>query len=196
LNPYGILELDLDCYESDILKAYKRLSLRFHPDRAGGDAERFKQLTEARDILLDPKRRAMFDRVGVDCLDRVMETVVRLTKESLRSSESCTVRFMRSQVSDSKRQVKAEVRKVEAQLNNFRSRLERFNSDNNSVECPLASLVRSEIEAEISDGRAALSHYEHELNYLNELETQIRTLNSSPSTSPIRPTGSSIMYFS
>jgi curved DNA-binding protein CbpA len=63
MNPYNILGLKADASLIEIQVAYRKLSTKAHPD-AGGDVETFGELTLARDVLVDPERRAHFDRTG------------------------------------------------------------------------------------------------------------------------------------
>lgn len=63
MNPYDILGIASDSSVSEIKSAYRRRSMTLHPD-AGGSAKAFAELTEARDILLDPIRRERFDATG------------------------------------------------------------------------------------------------------------------------------------
>ena len=56
---YKILELPKDGSEEQIRKAYRRLALRYHPDRNPGDPgaeERFKEIAEAYGVLIDPEK--------------------------------------------------------------------------------------------------------------------------------------------
>jgi len=57
---YKILGVARDCSEPDIKKAYRRESLKHHPDK-GGDEEKFKLVVEANAVLSDPDRRARYD---------------------------------------------------------------------------------------------------------------------------------------
>ncbi|KAH7890916.1 hypothetical protein F5I97DRAFT_2052017 [Phlebopus sp. FC_14] len=57
---YKILGIPRDCSESEIKKAYRRESLKHHPDK-GGDEEKFKLVVEAHAVLSDPQRRQRYD---------------------------------------------------------------------------------------------------------------------------------------
>lgn len=64
---YEVLGVARDASERDIKKAYKRLAMKFHPDRNQGDdsaAEKFKEVKEAYEILLDPQKKAAYDQYG------------------------------------------------------------------------------------------------------------------------------------
>ena len=64
---YEVLGVDRNATDDDIKKAYRRLALEFHPDRNPGDQEaesRFKEATEAYEVLRDANRRAQYDRYG------------------------------------------------------------------------------------------------------------------------------------
>lgn len=52
-----------------VKKNYRRLSLRHHPDRRGGDAETFRVLTRAKRVLTTPKLRKEYDLLGLDLDD-------------------------------------------------------------------------------------------------------------------------------
>src|ERR687892_555734 len=64
---YSVLGVERGASDDDIKKAYRRLAMQYHPDRNGGskDAEeKFKEVTEAYDVLRDPQKRAAYDRYG------------------------------------------------------------------------------------------------------------------------------------
>ena len=64
---YAVLGVPRDASDEDIKKAYRKLAMKFHPDRNGGSKEaeeRFKDITEAYDVLRDPNKRAAYDRYG------------------------------------------------------------------------------------------------------------------------------------
>ncbi|WP_410016467.1 molecular chaperone DnaJ [Sodalis sp. C49] len=64
---YEILGLSKDAEEREIKKAYKRLAMKFHPDRNPGNADaeaKFKEAKEAYEILTDAQKRAAYDQYG------------------------------------------------------------------------------------------------------------------------------------
>ncbi|BCK32158.1 Chaperone protein DnaJ [Vibrio cholerae] len=64
---YEVLGVGRDASERDIKKAYKRLAMKYHPDRNSGDAgaaEKFKEVKEAYEILTDAQKKAAYDQYG------------------------------------------------------------------------------------------------------------------------------------
>jgi molecular chaperone DnaJ len=69
---YEVLGLGRDAAEGDIKKAYRRLAMKFHPDRNPEDptaAERFREASEAYEVLTDPEKRQAYDRFGHAAVD-------------------------------------------------------------------------------------------------------------------------------
>ncbi|MEJ2718196.1 MAG: molecular chaperone DnaJ [Deltaproteobacteria bacterium] len=64
---YEILEVTKNASSTEIKKAYRRLALKYHPDRNKGDKEaeeRFKEAAEAYEVLSDQEKRGLYDRFG------------------------------------------------------------------------------------------------------------------------------------
>ena len=59
-NYYKILELNNNCSEDDIKKQYKILAMKYHPDK-GGDEEKFKDVSEAYQVLIDSNKRTNYN---------------------------------------------------------------------------------------------------------------------------------------
>lgn len=67
-DPYQVLGLERNCSDEDIKKAYKRMALKYHPDKNKNDRENaevmFKAVAQAYNILRDPKQRRQYDLYG------------------------------------------------------------------------------------------------------------------------------------
>lgn len=73
-DPYSILGVTKEAKKDAVIKAYRLLAKRWHPDRNRGvkDAEAvFARIAQAYEILMDPEKREIFDRLGEDGLKRL-----------------------------------------------------------------------------------------------------------------------------
>lgn len=64
---YEVLGVDKNVNADDLKKAYRKLALKYHPDRNPGDKaaeEKFKEAAEAYDVLSDPEKRKKYDQFG------------------------------------------------------------------------------------------------------------------------------------
>ena len=72
---YEILSISRTATEVEIKKAYRRMAMKYHPDRNSDDAgteEKFKEAKEAYEILSDPQKRAAYDQFGHAGVDQSM----------------------------------------------------------------------------------------------------------------------------
>lgn len=63
MDYYSTLGVTRNASQDEIKAAYRKLAMKHHPDR-GGDEKRFKEISEAYDVLSDPKKKEIFDLGG------------------------------------------------------------------------------------------------------------------------------------
>src|SRR5260370_30488809 len=69
---YEVLGVERSANEEEIKKAYRKLAVKYHPDKNPGDKsaeEKFKELGEAYEALNDPQTRAAYDQYGHAAFD-------------------------------------------------------------------------------------------------------------------------------
>src|SRR6516164_8094201 len=70
---YAVLGLEKGVSEEEIKKAYRRLAVKYHPDKNPGDKtaeEQFKELGEAYEVLNDPQKRTAYNQYGHAAFDK------------------------------------------------------------------------------------------------------------------------------
>jgi len=65
---YDELGVETTATEAEIKKAYRKLALKYHPDKNPDDPEKFKNISAAFEVLSDPKKREIYDKYGEEGL--------------------------------------------------------------------------------------------------------------------------------
>ncbi|CAN0898588.1 DnaJ homolog subfamily B member 4 [Linum grandiflorum] len=75
LDYYNILKVNRSASEDDLKKSYRRLAMKWHPDKNPNNKKeaeaKFKQISEAYDVLSNPQKRAIYDQYGEEGLNEI-----------------------------------------------------------------------------------------------------------------------------
>lgn len=74
---YKILGLVRGASDDDIKKAYRKMALKYHPDKnkSPGAEERFKEIAEAYDVLSDKRKREVYEQHGEEGLKGIYNSI-------------------------------------------------------------------------------------------------------------------------
>lgn len=76
-NPYEVLDIPVDVDEDSLKAAFRRETKKWHPDKPGGERDRYEAAVKAYRLLSDPNLKALYDRTG---------TVSKASEEQIRSA--------------------------------------------------------------------------------------------------------------
>lgn len=67
---YDRLGVSPNATDTEIKKAYRKSALKYHPDKPTGDTEKFKEISEAFDVLSDESKRQLYDQYGLEAAQK------------------------------------------------------------------------------------------------------------------------------
>tara|TARA_Y100000768_G_scaffold68896_1_gene48335 strand:- start:8738 stop:9970 length:1233 start_codon:yes stop_codon:yes gene_type:complete len=104
MNYYEVLEIKKDSTENEIKKAYRKLALIHHPDK-GGDEEQFKNITDAYNILSNPKTKQYYDINGnINSIKNIQEKAplqsfnIYVTLEDIYNTKTLTIEIIKKKI--------------------------------------------------------------------------------------------------
>ncbi|MDA3956489.1 DnaJ domain-containing protein, partial [Oceanispirochaeta sp.] len=74
---YEVLEIEKNANQDEIKKAYRKLAIKYHPDRNQNDVDaehKFKEATEAYEVLSDTQKKQAYDQYGFSGVDNIGAT--------------------------------------------------------------------------------------------------------------------------
>lgn len=118
---YETLGIDKSADDGVIKRAYRKLASKFHPDRATGDTEKFKQVQKAYATLSDHSKRERYDRTGEDAAkpddleQEAMSNIAMGFKKYLEDVEASAdpIKFVRNGLVQARDHYRAEIAKAE-----------------------------------------------------------------------------------
>lgn len=87
-NYYDVLGVNKNNSPEEIKKAYKKLALKNHPDK-GGDSTKFKEISEAYEVLGDPEKRQKYDQFGKEGLEKGFGNPFNMFASMFRRPQKC-----------------------------------------------------------------------------------------------------------
>lgn len=95
MDYYDVLGLDKNASQEDIKRAYRKLALKYHPDKHDSSEDTFKTINEAYQILHDPEKRKLYDEVNefsktasVDYME-MLKTLIMMFVATMRKKQLC-----------------------------------------------------------------------------------------------------------
>lgn len=166
-DPYRTLRVNRSATPDEIQAAYRKLAMRWHPDRNAGDKKaeaKFKAVQEAWEILGDPDRRARYDATGDTSADRSEQEVQAILIAVLKSimskhaseagpiwtmgggiKHTDVVAEMRKAMETGRKQMKDEVARLTRVVETYTDAADRFTVADGE-ENLLRDVVRSELD--------------------------------------------------
>merc|ERR1712071_191517 len=164
LNPWRVLELDHLATDSDVKKAYKKMSLLCHPDRNRDNTElaqkAFDALKKANEVLMDTKRKE-------ECLSVLQEARERVMRQLVKEKEKA------------KKQARVEKRDIKVELaikENFERTVEK---ESTKLFADLDMAYRERIEREQARKAAEVQVENEQLEYANMCKEYNKNFNAS-----------------
>jgi DnaJ-class molecular chaperone len=150
MNPYDTLGVDKEADDDTIKRAYRKRANKAHPDKDGGDAEVFHQITCAYDLLSDPKRRAHYDKTGDTTSEheRLANDLVLLVHQALEEIDVAKVdlfaharKMVMNAVAANKTNIEGLSQKID-KLHSAIKRIKRKGTGENAVAIALKHVVK------------------------------------------------------
>jgi len=143
-TPYEILGVKRDCSMKEIKKAYKELSLRYHPDVSRDSGENFRAVNEAYKLLSDPELKEIYDNSG-ESLSR--QAIEHEAKQELLSIITAIVSNIRDLETDAKQIIEDELNRM---LYTFKESTLSLTSKREKIELFLSKISFEDIEDFVS----------------------------------------------
>ena len=160
-NPYETLGVEPDATDDEIKRAHRKAAQQSHPDREGGDTNRFQEVTAAYRVLRNPERRAEYDRTGKvndgPTHDLVTQKLVEMFNHIIDNNEfQCDIiGKCRSMVASAIQHCQSEASKADAKYIKLNKQLDRVTAKGDN-------LFRNLIESKMTVLQNQADHFNRE----------------------------------
>ncbi|MCC7334436.1 MAG: DnaJ domain-containing protein [Pirellulaceae bacterium] len=157
---YEILGVERISSTEEIKRAYRKLSMKHHPDH-GGDAAIFRDISLAYEVLVDVSRRILYEETG--CYDNgksdiIANTVAQLAVQAFEGNADNPVAWMKDQIDGQRQSHRSDKAKAEGDMEKLSARLKVFVSHNAQTDNSEAfELITGALEGRIEALRAQVA---------------------------------------
>jgi len=165
-NPYAILGITKDASNDEIIRAYKMLAARYHPDKYEGEQEYFLLLGVAKITLLDSKKRALYDEYYIfnnktegknyrDALGQIQHIFKAVVQKSQYLDYTDIKESMIQSTKQSIKQQEAEIKKQKQSIEKSKKMLERISGHGKKGDY-LVKLIKAQIDVDEKQSIASI----------------------------------------
>lgn len=186
MNLYKILKIKKTATPEQIKSSYRKLSKKHHPDM-NGDAKEFDKITVAYKVLINKKRRKLYDQYGV-IEDNNTESkikaesrnnLVQLLKSIMSNKQLMNdyykvdiLDIMRSSIENNKKNMKMKIKELTRDIENINGLISKFTYEGNND-----NLLISILKTEISDKELIIRNINHEVFVIKEMKKILKDYN-------------------
>ena len=151
---YDILEIKTDSTIDDIKRAYRILALKYHPDKCGGNSDKFQKIKEAYDILSDTNKRLLYDStINLDSTNELMSKFINIMLDLLKDKLKKNTK------------TKETNKESDDNMNQYKSKIIKLNIPITLDELYKASIKKIVINVKRKDGYKKINLYISLINY-------------------------------
>jgi DnaJ-class molecular chaperone len=194
MSLYENLGVDASASQDEIKSAWRKKAQESHPDRSGGDVEKFQEIQKSYEILSDAERRDRYDKTGrtennISAKDSAKQGVAILISQIIdrvNADYDDIIKIAVKEVENSKSQIKESIRQLEAKISRREVIKSRISGEN--VEFILSIIDReiSQLNFNINDAKKSIECTEESLKILDGLAYRVEQIQGMPEYSDDR----------
>lgn len=186
MSHYDTLGVPKDASKEEITSAYRKKAQKSHPDRKGGDVEKFQMVQRAYEVLSDNSRRARYDKTGADdqqiddpkslAANHVVAMFISLL-DQYDIEHTDFIALIRDATKAKEAEDRMKLSSIEQAISRRRKAIKRIKRKDGRVNL-FARMIESEIRGllqAIELGKEAIAAHQHVYSLLDEYQYEIET---------------------